>query len=108
MGFMSDPTYGENLKKWLLENYPVEAVFMDEIVKTVNEMCQRGGLGKNLKDNEVKDIKIQIRKRPGTDYAELEMSTPALLFTIGMARAISNFYGKYNKQNPLKRFYLCP
>lgn len=73
-----------------MDNYPIEAVFIDEINKNVNELYQYGGVGRNLSANEDKDIIIQISKRPETDYAELKMNTPAILFVGGMAKALSD------------------
>jgi hypothetical protein len=86
---MSDPTHEKKLKRWLLENYTEEVVFMDEVVKTVNEMYQRGGLGGDLKENEDRSIEFKFTKRPETQFAELKMDTPALLFLIGMVKGIS-------------------
>ena len=106
---MSDPDYRENLTKWLLDNYPIEAVFIDEINKNVNELYQHSGVGRDLLVNEDKGIIIQISKRPETDYAELKMSTPAILFVGGMAKAISDVVLKevLPKIQPVK-WYLIP
>jgi hypothetical protein len=79
-----------SLKKWLLENYPVESVFIDEINKTVNKMYQHAGIHANLKENEPKPLLFQTVKRHETEYAELMMDPSGVLFLGGMAKAISD------------------
>lgn len=84
---MSD---AENVKDWLVKHYPVEAVFIDEISKNVNDIFQHLGTHPNFKTDEPKDMKFRIVKRSDTDYAELQMSLDAVLFMGGMAKAISD------------------
>lgn len=80
----------EAWKKWLLENYPQEAVFIDEINKNVNDIYQHLGTHPNFKLDTPKDMKFQVVKRGETDYAELMLNPDAMLFIGGMAKAISS------------------
>ena len=74
----------------LLKNYQLEAVFIDEITKNVHDIYQRLATDPNVKPDEPKEIKFQVVKRSDTDYAELQMSSDAVLFMGGMAKAISD------------------
>lgn len=80
----------EKLTKWLLENYPTEALLISEITNNVNDIYQHLNTNPNFQYNEPKDIKFQIIKRPETGYTELIMSSQATLFLAGMAKAISD------------------
>jgi hypothetical protein len=56
----------EVVKNWLIKNYPTEAVFIDEINKTVNQIYQHAGIHATLKENEPKPLLFQIVKRHET------------------------------------------
>lgn len=95
---------------WLLKNYQLEAVFIDEITKNVNDIYQRLAADPNVKTDEPKDIKFQVAKRSETDYVELKMSSDAVLFMGGMAKAISDIIIKQilpNIQPATKRCSHC-
>lgn len=77
------------LKDWLLKNYPSEAVFISEITKNVNDMLQRYGVSE-INVNEQKHLSFRIMKKPETDYVELTMDLPTMLFRGGMGNAIAN------------------
>ena len=88
---MSEQQNGrESLKKWLLENYPVESLFIDKINKSVNEMYRHAGIHANLKENEPKPLLFQTVKRHETEYAELMMDPSGVLFIGGMSKALSD------------------
>jgi hypothetical protein len=95
---------------WLLKNYQLEAVFIDEITKNVNDIYQRLATDPDVKTDEPKEIKFQVIKRSDTDYAELQMSSDAVLFMGGMAKAISDIIIKQilpNIQPATKRCSHC-
>ncbi len=80
----------EAWKKWLRENYLTEAIFIDAINGTVNDIFQHLPIDPNFRDDEVTNMKFQVIKRRQTQYAELMVSSDAMLFIGGMARAISD------------------
>jgi hypothetical protein len=84
---MSD---AENMRAWLLKNYPVEGVFIDAITKNVNDIFQRLSTHNNFQPDTPKDMRFQVIKRSETDYVELQMTSDAVLFMGGMAKAISD------------------
>ena len=86
---VSELSNSENIRDWLLK-HPVEAVFIEEITKNVNDIYQHLTAHPNLKEDETKEIKFQVIKRHETDYVELAMSPNALFFLGGMAKAISD------------------
>jgi hypothetical protein len=87
---MGESDEREILKKWLLENYPTEAVFIDEINKNVSDMFQKAGYP-SMPKNKPLDLVFQAVKRNETDYPELAMnSAMTTLFLGGMAKAISD------------------
>jgi hypothetical protein len=87
---MLGPEESERIRKWFVQNYPTEAVFIDEITKNVNDIYQRAGIRSDFKENEPKSLGFQIIRRKETDYTELQMDVHSMLFLGGMARAISN------------------
>jgi hypothetical protein len=105
---MPDPPYKENLKRWLLENYTEEVILVDEVVKTVNEMYQRSGLGRDLRENEDRNIEFKFTKRSETQYAELKLDTPALVFLIGIVKGISSITLKEMLPNLEPETKTCP
>lgn len=86
---MSDSNQ-EEMKRWMLKNYPVEAVFVDEINKCVNDIYQHLPTHPGFQEDQPKDLLFRVVKRHETGYAELMMSADAVLFIAGMAKAISN------------------
>jgi hypothetical protein len=87
MSSSDDPN--KALKDWLLKNYPFEAVFIDAITSNVNDILQRQD-SSDIKVNEQKFLTFRIMKKPETDYLELTMDVPTMLFMGGMAKAISD------------------
>lgn len=83
---MSEPRNGN----WPSKNYPVEAVFLSEITRHVNDMFQRAGIRQDSEFDKPKHMDISVTRRKETDYAELSMSAHAMLFLGGMAKAISD------------------
>ena len=74
--------------KWLLKNYPNEAVFISGITENVNDILQHlnsSGIGLN----EDRHLTFKITKKPETDYLELKMDLPTMLFMGGLGNAIA-------------------
>ena len=86
MSFKEDTT---SIKKWLLEKYPVEAVFISEITNHVNDLLQQLTPDPNFKDGDRRQLGLYITKRKETDYFEILMDTETMLFLGGMSMAIS-------------------
>ncbi len=80
----------EELMKYMVNNYPLEAIFMSEITKHVSDIYQRLPTHENFQTGQTKDMQFQITKRKETEYAELKLSIDAYLFLSGMAKAISD------------------
>ena len=85
-------TYSEDqsnaLSKWLLKNYPIEASFISEITKNVNDLLQHID-SSPIGVNEDRHLTFKIAKKPETDYLELKMDMLTLLFMGGMGSAIA-------------------
>lgn len=80
----------EGLRKWLVENYPTEAVFLGQITENVNDIFQHLKSHPNFKLGESKPLSFNLKKRMETEYMELEMSPASAIFLGGMAKAISD------------------
>jgi len=80
----------DGLMKYMVNNYPLEAIFMSEITRHVNDIYQRLPTHENFQTGQTKDMQFQITKRKETEYAELKLSIDAYLFLSGMAKAISD------------------
>jgi hypothetical protein len=86
---MSQPDINKPISDWLLKNYPTEAVFVDEINRTVNDIFQHAGFA--LNEGEPYNLSFQIIRRPETDYPEFTANnSAATLFMGAMAKAISD------------------
>lgn len=87
---MSQPDdINKPIKDWLRSNYPIEAVFVDEINKTVNDIFQHTEFV--LKEGEPYNLLFQIIRRHETDYPEFVVNNSAtILFMGSMAKAISD------------------
>ncbi len=85
-------TYSEDqynaLSKWLLKNYPKEAAFISEITENVNDILQHLN-SPSIGANEDRHLTFKITKKPETDYLELKMDLPTMLFMGGMGNAIA-------------------
>jgi hypothetical protein len=76
------------LSKWLLKNYPTEAAFISEITKNVNDILQHLN-SPTIGVSEDRHLTFKITKKPETDYLELKMDLPTMLFMGGMGNAIA-------------------
>jgi hypothetical protein len=78
------------VEKMVKRKLSPEAIFIDAINGTVNDIFQHLPIDPNFRDDEIRNMKFQVIKRRQTQYAELMVSSDAMLFIGGMARAISD------------------
>lgn len=80
----------EEWKKALSHDFMTEIIFLNEIMKKVNDIYQHLPSNPNFPVGKPIDMKFQVVKKNETDYPELVLSPDAVFFVAGLGKAISD------------------